>query len=97
MPEKIKSFHEHPNFEHYAVIDKRHHDQHLFLFENEAQVSVITINHNPGFELLVRDWEGEINLTDEIFDVDDMVIPNLTEEEVLKHLEVVKNWRMSDD
>ena len=92
MTQLIISFAGHPNFESYRVLQENFHDQHVFCFENELQASVITLQGNHGFELMVKDWTGEIGMTDEIFDCGDAVIAGLGEEEVLSMLDVIKNW-----
>lgn len=93
MTHLVASFAGHPNFEAYRLFQKDFHDQHVFLFENELQASVITIQNRNGFELMVRDWTGEIVMTDEIFGCGDAVIDGLSEDEVLTMLEVIKNWK----
>lgn len=92
MTKLIESFARHPNFEAYRLFQKDFHDQHVFLFENELQASAITLNGRNNFELMVRDWTGEIGMTDEIFKSGDAVISGLSEDEVLTMLDVIKSW-----
>ncbi|ULG72991.1 hypothetical protein [Macrococcus brunensis] len=93
MTKLIETFAGHPNFEAYRLIEQDFHDQHLFIFDNELQASVITLSYNYGFELMVRDWTGEIVMTDEVLNCDDTVIAGLSEQEVLELLSVVSNYK----